>query len=84
MTPWDPVLSKSSGPDRELQECKEVVHCVTLHEIDVINSKTQGFLALFTGDTGEIHSEVREQIDTQVAECRGREGRNCARCSLHR
>ncbi|KAF5730793.1 ruvB-like 2 [Tripterygium wilfordii] len=31
---------------------------------------TQGFLALFTGDTGEIRAEVREQIDTKVAEWR--------------
>ncbi|KAK7301809.1 hypothetical protein RJT34_12685 [Clitoria ternatea] len=57
-------------PDGELQKRKEVVHCVTLHEIDVINSRTQGFLALFTGDTGEIRAEVREQIDTKVAEWR--------------
>uniref|UniRef100_A0A0D6QTN9 RuvB-like helicase n=1 Tax=Araucaria cunninghamii TaxID=56994 RepID=A0A0D6QTN9_ARACU len=57
-------------PDGELQKRKEVVHCVTLHEIDVINSRTQGFLALFTGDTGEIRSEVREQIDGKVAEWR--------------
>jgi len=26
----------------------------------------QGFLALFSGDTGEIRSEVREQIDAKV------------------
>ncbi|KAJ4820390.1 RuvB-like helicase 2 [Rhynchospora pubera] len=57
-------------PDGELQKRKEVVHCVTLHEIDVINSRTQGFLALFTGDTGEIRAEVREQIDTKVGEWR--------------
>ncbi|KAL4193028.1 hypothetical protein AMTRI_Chr06g174820 [Amborella trichopoda] len=30
----------------------------------------QGFLALFTGDTGEIRAEVMEQIDTKVAEWR--------------
>ncbi|KAL3685081.1 hypothetical protein R1sor_003103 [Riccia sorocarpa] len=57
-------------PDGELQKRKEVVHVVTLHEIDVINSRTQGFLALFAGDTGEIRTEVREQIDTKVAEWR--------------
>ncbi|GKE39988.1 RuvB-like protein 2, partial [Tanacetum coccineum] len=57
-------------PDGELQKRKEVVHCVTLHEIDVINSRTQGFLALFTGDTGEIRAEVREEINTKVAEWR--------------
>merc|ERR1712072_1315687 len=57
-------------PDGELQKRKEVVHTVSLHEIDVINSRQQGFLALFAGDTGEIKSEVREQIDTKVAEWR--------------
>jgi len=57
-------------PEGELQKRKEVVHTVTLHEIDVINSRTQGFLALFSGDTGEIKSEVREQINVKVAEWR--------------
>ncbi|KAI9699427.1 MAG: RuvB-like protein 2 [Candelina mexicana] len=55
-------------PDGELQKRKEVVHTVSLHEIDVINSRTQGFLALFSGDTGEIRSEVRDQINTKVGE----------------
>ena len=32
-----------------LQIALQVVHTVTLHEIDVINSRTQGFLALFSG-----------------------------------
>lgn len=36
-------------PEGELQKRKEVVHTVTLHEIDVINSRTHGFLALFSG-----------------------------------
>ncbi|CAM9676170.1 unnamed protein product [Heterosigma akashiwo] len=57
-------------PEGELQKRKEVVHVVSLHEIDVINSRQQGFLALFAGDTGEIKSEVREQIDARVAEWR--------------
>lgn len=48
----------------------QVVHTVNLHEIDVINSRQQGFLALFAGDTGEIKQEVREQIDAKVAEWR--------------
>ena len=39
---------------------------VSLHEIDVINSRQQGFLALFAGDTGEIKGEVREQIDLKL------------------
>ena len=57
-------------PEGELQKRKEVVHTVSLHEIDVINSRSQGFLALFSGDTGEIKGEVREQINTKVAEWR--------------
>ncbi|NXH50062.1 RUVB2 protein, partial [Dicaeum eximium] len=57
-------------PDGELQKRREVVHTVSLHEIDVINSRTQGFLALFSGDTGEIKPEVREQINAKVAEWR--------------
>ncbi|KAF2462343.1 TIP49 C-terminus-domain-containing protein [Lineolata rhizophorae] len=55
-------------PDGELQQRREVVHTVSLHEIDVINSRTQGFLALFSGDTGEIRSEVRDQINVKVGE----------------
>ena len=46
------------------------MHTVSLHEIDVINSRTQGFLALFAGDTGEIKPELRNQINTKVAEWR--------------
>ncbi|RUS26032.1 RuvB-like 2, partial [Jimgerdemannia flammicorona] len=57
-------------PEGELQKRKEVVHTVSLHEIDVINSRTQGFLALFSGDTGEIKPEVRDQINTKIAEWR--------------
>merc|ERR1712199_14804 len=57
-------------PEGELQKRKEVVHVVSMHEVDVINSRQQGFLALFSGDTGEIKAEVREQIDQKVAEWR--------------
>jgi RuvB-like protein 2 len=55
-------------PEGEIQKRKEVVHTVTLHEIDVINSRNQGFLALFSGETGEIKNEVRDQIDQKVVE----------------
>ncbi|KAF9341869.1 RuvB-like 2 [Linnemannia elongata] len=57
-------------PEGELQKRKEVVHTVSLHEMDVINSRSQGFLALFSGDTGEIKTEVREQINQKVGEWR--------------
>ncbi len=32
---------------------------VSLHEMEVINSRTQFSLALFTGDTGEIKPELQ-------------------------
>lgn len=57
-------------PEGEIEKRKEIVHTVTLHEIDVINSRAQGFLALFAGDTGEIKQEIRDQIDQKVAEWR--------------
>jgi RuvB-like protein 2 len=57
-------------PEGELQRRKEVVHTMSLHDIDVINSRTQGFMALFAGDTGEIKQEVRDQIDAKIAEWR--------------
>lgn len=55
-------------PEGEIQKRRDISHTVSLHEIDVINSRSQGFLALFSGDTGEIKSEVREQINTKVGE----------------
>jgi len=61
-------------PEGELQKRTTVTHTVSLHEIDVINSRQQGFMALFAGDTGEISETVREQIDNKVAEWRS-EGR---------
>lgn len=47
-------------PEGEIIKKKEVVHTVSLHDIDVINSRAQGFMALFSGETGEIRSEIRE------------------------
>merc|ERR1712039_991944 len=53
-------------PEGELQKRKEVVHTVNLHEIDVINRRQQGFLALFAGDTGEIKGEGELQKRKEV------------------
>lgn len=55
-------------PEGEISKRRETVHTVTLHEIDVINSRSQGFMALFSGDTGEIKQEVRQQIDEKVCD----------------
>lgn len=47
-----------------------MVHNVTLHDVDVINSRAQGFMALFSGETGEIGQEIREQINQKIASWR--------------
>ncbi|KAF9511484.1 hypothetical protein BS47DRAFT_1373036 [Hydnum rufescens UP504] len=48
-------------PDGEIQKRKEVVHTVSLHEIDVINSRTQGFSLCSL-------AELRDQINSKVGE----------------
>ena len=65
-----PGVRFAQCPEGEIIKRKEVVHTVTLHDIDVINSRAQGFTALFSGETGEIKPEVREQINAKVAEWR--------------
>jgi hypothetical protein len=47
-----------------------VYRVISLTTMDPGPAPTQGFLALFAGDTGEIRHEVREQIDMKVAEWR--------------
>ena len=34
----------------------------------MINSRSQGFFALFSGETGEIKSEIRDQINNKIIE----------------
>ncbi|MBN3283223.1 RUVB2 protein, partial [Polyodon spathula] len=66
-------------PDGELQKRKEVVHTVTLHEIDVINSRTQGFLALFSDSQDPVrethththpHTPYNEKETKQILKIR--------------
>jgi RuvB-like protein 2 len=74
---YDAVSSSTkfvSTPEGELLQRQTIEHVVSLHEMDVINSRQQGFLALFAGDTGEIRQEIRDQIDAKVSEWR-EEGR---------
>jgi RuvB-like protein 2 len=63
-----PQMKYVNTPDGELRTKRETVHTLTLHEIDVVNSRNQGFLALFAGDTGEIKQEVRDSVDNQVSQ----------------
>ncbi|CAI2352029.1 unnamed protein product [Caenorhabditis sp. 36 PRJEB53466] len=65
-----PQVKLVKCPDGEIQKRRETVHTVCIHDIDVINSRTQGYVALFSGDTGEIKAEVRDQINKKVLEWR--------------
>lgn len=47
-----PNVTFVNTPEGELQQRKDVTHNISLHDIDVINSRPQGYMALFTGDTG--------------------------------
>ena len=62
----DDVLMET--PSGELQQSKEVNYHASLHDIDVINSRTEGFTALFAGDTGEIPYEIRQKVDEKISE----------------
>ncbi|KAK9847140.1 hypothetical protein MYU51_020417 [Penicillium brevicompactum] len=55
-------------PEGRVQIRRETLHTVSLHEIDVVNSCSNDYLALFSGNTGEIRSEVREQTNITLAE----------------
>ena len=61
MTKWLPT------PEGELIQERLMTHLVTLHDIDVVNSRAGGYLALFSGETGEIKPETRAAIDERVA-----------------
>lgn len=61
-----PQLKLLNCPSGEIQKRVENLHTVSLHEIDVINSRSHGYLAVFSGDTGEIKNEIRDQIDKKV------------------
>ena len=65
-----PSLKFINCPSGEIEKRETICHNVNLHEIDVINSRQQGFLALFSGDTGEIKPEIREKVNAKLSEWR--------------
>ncbi|PBL00151.1 TIP49-domain-containing protein [Armillaria gallica] len=68
-----PTIDKTSGKitklSRKIQRRREVMRAVSLHETDIIN-RTRSFLYLFPDDIGEIKPELRNQINTEMAEWR--------------
>lgn len=59
-----------SCPDGEINKRREVVHAFSLHEIDVVNNRSQGFKDLFSGDVGEINPENRDKVNAKIQEWR--------------
>jgi len=57
-----------SIPAGEAQKLQEVVHRVTFHDVDVVNSRSQGYLSLFAGLIGEIGEDIRDSVDRKVKE----------------
>ncbi|KAM0671778.1 DNA helicase [Ordospora colligata] len=53
-------------PDGELMKIREEVQEISLHDVDVVNSKAEGYLALFSGETGEIKPETRDEVNRKV------------------
>ncbi|KAK0221513.1 hypothetical protein IW262DRAFT_909432 [Armillaria fumosa] len=45
--------------EAEMQKRRDVVYTVSAHETYDIKTRTPGFLALFTGDTGDIKPELQ-------------------------
>lgn len=60
-----PLTKFVQCPDGELQKRKEVVHCVTLHEIDVINSRYDSHYTVvefYVYDMHMQHSKCQQQF----------------------
>ncbi|KAL7344626.1 RuvB-like helicase 2 [Encephalitozoon intestinalis] len=53
-------------PEGELIKIREEIQEISLHDIDVINNKAEGYLALFSGETGEIRTETRDEVNKKV------------------
>lgn len=53
-------------PEGELIKIREEVQEISLHDIDVVNNKAEGYLALFSGETGEIRAETRDEVNKKV------------------
>lgn len=53
-------------PEGELMKVRDEEREISLHDIDVVNSRAEGYLALFSGETGEIKAEVRDEVNRKV------------------
>lgn len=62
-----PALSILPTPEGELLSVREEKHMVTLHEIDMINTKNKGYISLLSAAT-EVPTEIRDMVDITMKE----------------
>ncbi|WP_456396270.1 RuvB-like domain-containing protein [Thermococcus sp.] len=53
-------------PTGPVLKIKEFTYTVTLHDLDIVNSRAGGILSLFFGGGMEINDEVRQRVDETV------------------
>lgn len=53
-------------PEGELMKVRDEIQEISLHDIDAVNNKAEGYLALFSGETGEVKSETRDEVNRKV------------------
>ncbi len=55
-------------PDGNVEKDREFTYVVTLHDLDEARAKRGSLLSLFSSESREIDSEVRQAVDEQVKE----------------
>ncbi len=53
-------------PSGRIEKEKEFTYVVTLHDLDEMNARRTSIFSLFTSESKEIDSEIREAVDEQV------------------
>ncbi len=65
---WESIRDSSNAPMARFRSAKRLFTRSRCTKSTLSTRGLQGFLALFAGDTGEIRSEIRDQINTKVSE----------------
>lgn len=53
-------------PEGEMFKVVEEIQNISLHEIDALNNKTNGYLGIYNGEVGEIKYDVRKEVNEKI------------------
>jgi RuvB-like protein 2 len=53
-------------PEGEMFKVVEEIQNISLHEIDALNNKTNGYLGIYNGEIGEINYDVRKEVNEKI------------------